>query len=151
VTYLPRGTVLERYGSRILIIGGAYSVDKAMRSPHLSWWPQEEITVADEVRCEAAGKVDVVLSHDAPNSAYVAALAQILGDAQQTHLGWKCDERFPGARPNRMALEAILDACRPRLWVHGHYHQHYVAQAKDCQFIGLDHENMPGSWYILEY
>ena len=47
VFYIPRGTVLERGEKRILVCGGAASVDKARRQPFISWWPQELTTDAD--------------------------------------------------------------------------------------------------------
>lgn len=154
VFYVPRGCVIERDGKRALVIGGAYSVDKKYRTPHKSWWPQEEITHADLERCYEAGEVDVVFSHDAPHPAFVAALTLAAdGDlAEADHLVWKNDLAFPGAAPNRMALQSVLESANPRLWVHGHYHTQYEALLANGTFVyGLDMETEAGSLVLLDW
>lgn len=169
VFYVPRGTVLERDGHRILVIGGAYSVDKGARTEGKSWWPQEEITYADLDKCAEAGEVDVVFSHDAPDSAFVAALlAAVDGDlADMEHLVWKNDMAFPGAAPNRKALELVLEGAQPKLWVHGHYHAAYETTLgfdsaqevfpgtgrprRQTRVLGLDMETERGALAVLDF
>lgn len=156
VFYLPRGTVinLDWMGKnyRLLAIGGAYSVDKAYRIWGKSWWPQEEITADDLDKCYEAGKVDIVFSHDAPGSAFMAAL-MIAADGnsrEMAHLAMKNDQRFPGAKPNRDALESVLQSAQPKLWIHGHYHSAYTADLPNgTHVIGLDMENEVDAFYVL--
>ena len=51
-----------------LVLGGALSDDKAHRKAHESWWPQEEWSDEERIKCierieRIKGKVDYVLSH----------------------------------------------------------------------------------------
>ena len=41
IYHLKRGYVYEIEGKKIFTFGGGYSIDKAYRTPHISWWPQE--------------------------------------------------------------------------------------------------------------
>ncbi len=157
VFYVPRGTVLKRGVHNILVIGGAYSVDKAYRTEGHSWWPQEEITYEDLEKCAdacaEAGTIDVVFSHDAPNSAFVAAMSiAVDGDlAEMQHLVWKNDQQFPGACPNRASLELILQATKPTLWVHGHYHSAYDVDLNGTRVLALDMETEKGALAVLDF
>ena len=161
VTYVPRGMVLTLGSSNVLFMGGAYSVDKPRRTPHVSWWPQEEITGADFERMAQNVEytdrpVDIVLTHDAPDVAFRAALRLAASsDEDMEHLVWKNDQSFPGAKPNRMTLQAIYDFLKPKpaLWVHGHYHTHYtarVSQGQTTEFVGLSWENNQNSRMVIE-
>lgn len=69
--YVPRGTVLELAGKRVLFLGGATSVDRSLRAKDigLNAWFEDE--VLDERSVEIAlenakGKVDLMVTHTAP-------------------------------------------------------------------------------------
>lgn len=71
IIHLMRGQVYEIDGRRIFTFGGAYSIDKAMRTPGVSWWRDEMPT--DEEKKEALAnlakvnnEVDYILTHTAP-------------------------------------------------------------------------------------
>lgn len=74
IHYLPRGTGIflsTDFGTKSLICcGGADSVDKLRRVPHLSWWADEAITQEDVDKCIAHMKdidcVDYVITHCCP-------------------------------------------------------------------------------------
>lgn len=157
VTYLPRGTVQTVGETRVLFIGGAYSVDKKWRQPHTSWWPQEEITGAEAERCLEAGQVDVVVSHDVCDTGFRAAMSLALDEdrrqsaAELEHLVWKNDVSFPEAKFNRRTLEAIRETARPSHWYHGHYHASYEVTARETVFHGLAAEDDPGSRLVVEW
>lgn len=112
ITYLPRGCVLTLGDTKFMAAGGAYSIDKDDRIPGQSWWPQEVLTELDVRTCRVAGKVDVVLSHDAPFRYPIGT--EILHSAR------KMDS--PETRVNRDRLTRIVLAARPKLVVHGHWH-----------------------------
>lgn len=107
VLHAPRGTRWEWDGVTFLALGGAYSIDKNGRTPHESWWSQELITEAEIHRAMEGGKVDVLVSHDAP-----------LG--VENLFGGK--DLFPESASNRLAVRAVMDHVQPKLVVHGHYH-----------------------------
>ncbi len=71
IIHLMRGQVFEIEGKKIFTLGGAYSIDKYMRTPHRTWFPQEMPT-DDEMKEAIANlekhgnKVDYILTHAAP-------------------------------------------------------------------------------------
>lgn len=138
--YIPRGTLLTRgpHETPILCIGGAYSVDKKYRREHVSWWPQEEVTMHDLGNALSHESAQVVLSHDLPDTGFRAAMR--LGATNEDdfeHLLYKNDAAFPEAKRNRGMLEFVLDKYIPALWVHGHYHTSYQVEAFGTRFVGL--------------
>lgn len=74
ILHLMRGQVFDIDGTSIFSMGGGYSIDVAYRIPGRSWWPEE--MPSDEEYAEALrnfsvhdNKVDVILSHAAPEEA----------------------------------------------------------------------------------
>ncbi len=68
--YMPRGSVLELFGRRILFVGGAYSIDKALRVPGKTWFEEETLT-AEETETILRNlphpeTIDTVISHTCP-------------------------------------------------------------------------------------
>lgn len=116
VYYSPRGHKFTWDGITFLTMGGAYSVDRNRRRIGTSWW-WEEVIEADEVeRASAAGKIDVLLSHDVPEGVDMARLLARRGGGYS---------RIPGAEKNRVMLREVVDATLPRFVFHGHYHVNY--------------------------
>jgi predicted phosphodiesterase len=65
--YCPRGTVLEMDGRQVGFIGGARSIDRAVRVEGDSWWPEEEPTWDEAMRFQGAD-VDLLVTHSPPGS-----------------------------------------------------------------------------------
>ena len=71
IIHLMRGQVFNIYGKKIFTFGGAYSVDKYMRTPGYSWWERE---MPSDAEMEEGNKnleannyeVDYILTHTAP-------------------------------------------------------------------------------------
>ena len=110
------GEIFQLNGKRVIVIGGAYSVDKMYRVSHgYGWWPDEqpseEIKAYVESQLEQINwKIDIVLSHTVP-------------------LKYEPREVFiPGARYKNVdkATEIWLDSIEERLqyekWYAGHFH-----------------------------
>lgn len=88
-------------------LSGADSIDKYMRREGVSWWRDEELSVAEfEAALDLYERVkpSVVLSHDGPQD-YIQALFGIR-DRSRT----------------RQALQAAYELHQPRLWLFGHHH-----------------------------
>lgn len=113
LNYIPRGHRWEWWGLRFLGVGGAASVDKRWRTEGRDWWPTEMISEADIARAVKGGPVDVMVAHDLFDS------APFPNDRKDT--GWPL-EALGRAQANRMAVQRIVEAVAPRLFVHGHYH-----------------------------
>ena len=73
IFHLMRGEVFEIEGRSFFCFGGAYSVDKAYRQAHISWWQQEqpsseEYDHARQTLERINYKTDYVLTHTIPES-----------------------------------------------------------------------------------
>ena len=71
VLHLMRGQVFEIERKKIFTFGGAYSIDKAMRTEGYSWWPDEmptddEMKEANQNLERVNHKVDYIITHAAP-------------------------------------------------------------------------------------
>lgn len=102
-------------GRKCLVIGGAYSVDKALRMENVNWWADEQpgdyVKAYVEDRLESRHwQQDVILSHTCPYKyipyeMFIPGLDQSAVD-QST-------ERW---------LDSIEDRCYYNKWYCGHYH-----------------------------
>lgn len=139
--YIPRGTVWEWEDRVWQGLGGAYSIDKSMRVPGVSWWEQETPTfrqIQDAVDNAAGLEVDFLLTHDAPvETPWPKQLIPI-----QESLNVRND------------ISALVKSVRPKMLFHGHYHmvtdwtmEYDVGHTK---VHGLDFENNFGSMGVLD-
>ena len=141
VFYLPRGYRWTWDNVSFMALGGAYSIDKAWRTEHVSWWPGETITAGDVERAMTAGPVDVMFTHDAPIG------VTPWHDRATTD---RKKDLWPESRVNREALTAAFNALRPSLLVHGHYHRRYTDHIGECRVEGLAADGQPGSAIVLD-
>lgn len=109
------GEIYELEGRRCIAIGGAYSADKYLRTPYVSWWPDEqpsdEIMDRVEERLQVENwEVDAVFSHTCPYK----------------HMPE--EEFLPGLGEDAVdnSTEKWLDSIEDRLtysiWYCGHFH-----------------------------
>jgi hypothetical protein len=145
VNWLPRGYRWEWHGRTWLALGGGVSLDKAIRTEGLSWWPQEEITDEQERDVIKAGHADVLVSHDCP--------------AKVTHT-------FPPPPPfwdlrdmarndaHRERLQRVTDAVQPSYLMHGHLHIGYQRVTDfgygPVQVTGLDRDGARWNYAVLD-
>ncbi len=140
LTYLPRGHRWEWWGKTWMAVGGAVSVDKAMRVPGVSWWPEEELSDADVAHACRPGPVDIVVAHDCPKG------VNIPGVGPDTKAGVRGDwpmHVLLDAEEHRAKLRTIWSAHQPELWIHGHYHISYEFWLRTTRFIGLGRDGNP--------
>lgn len=94
----------------IFYMGGALSIDNAFRTPGLSWWEDEELSM-DELYAAMdvyeAAKPRIVVTHECPESVVPYMF------------NWYKTE-WPSR--TRQALDSMLALHRPELWVFGHWH-----------------------------
>lgn len=115
ILFAKDGEVYDLDGRKAIVIGGAYSIDKAWRIEGESWWSDEQPSPEVKVRVESTldrlcWKVDIVLSHTTP-------------------LRYEPVEVFiPGIEQSKVdkSTEEWLDCIEERLeyrkWYCGHYH-----------------------------
>lgn len=127
IFHLPRGLRWNWHGFTWMALGGAHSVDRHMRKEGVSWWPQEHLSDDDVVRATAGGPVDVIVSHDAPAGVHIPGLPSDSFPPSQ----------IAAADEHRARVGAVVDATRPALMFHGHYHIRYSAWRGNTHVFGL--------------
>lgn len=85
IIHLIRGKIYLLEGKTFFVMGGGYSIDKAWRTPGLSWWPQEQPTMKeyDEgIRNlkDVDYKVDYILSHTCPGKIARQLVSQVMAN-----------------------------------------------------------------------
>ena len=148
--HLPRGTRWNWHGVSWLAIGGASSIDRAWRKPGISWWPEEALTAGDVARAVAAGKADVMLTHDSPEGVAIPGISAPAGPAPV----WPA-AALAAARANRLLVREVVDAVRPTHLFHGHFHVRYTTAlplrgGSEVTVAGLDREGSAGNVVHLD-
>ena len=145
IWHIPRGLRWSWQGKTWLGLGGAVSVDRALRTEGESWWPEEEITPEQAIAVAEAGHADIMLTHDCP---------------------WESPHPpFPPPPPlwvpyikrsndHQKRLQHVVDAVQPSTLIHGHLHMDYRAMADmkhgPVDITGLSYEYSAGSWGVFD-
>ncbi len=149
IFHLPRGYRWKWHGRTWLALGGAVSVDRAIRvQKGWGWWPEEAITPEQAAAVMAAGPADVMLTHDVPSDVPVTF-------GRPSSL-WT-DGDLARSQVHREQLQGVVDKVGPSWIIHGHIHQSYHKVVEmshgpvditslDCDALEGDDR---GNWGIL--
>lgn len=132
IYYMPRGSILNLNGKKILFMGGAESMDKHLRIPHFDWFPEESITI-NQINALKKTKIHTVISHAAPRF--------VLNDLENM-----AKRRYI----TPILLEHVFELYKPKYWYFGHYHQYYSNYIDDCWFYGLNKTGDNGHYKKLQ-
>lgn len=131
IYHLMRGEVFEIEGNSFFVMGGAYSIDKGIRSENISWWKQE-LPVDDEYKNaishikEYHYKIDFIISHTCPGE----IIKVMMNHYPDVH-----DAELTGF------LDYILYEVDFRHWYFGHWHtdkdESYSIAGKEKKFSSL--------------
>ena len=108
-------------------IRGAYSPDKAFRTPYVSWWPEEELNFKQWRSClklYEEVKPKLLLTHDCPNIMRDYLLANGHGFGPQIVIRSKTGDM----------LQYLFDVWKPELWIAGHWHCGEFTDINGCHF-----------------
>lgn len=141
IHYLPRGYRWEVDGRTWLAVGGAASIDKAMRSEGRDWWPEEELTDAQAAAIVAGGKADVILSHD-----YPASVVHSFGPLPR---GWAEADRVRN-EVHSQRIQKVVEGVQATYVFHGHIHRAYYRWVGSMQVVGLDLDGSALNWIYLD-
>jgi hypothetical protein len=129
--WIPDGAFL--YDDRMMLVGGAYSIDKAYRTEGLDWWPDEELdypTLSNIIMSYEIRRPEIMVTHEAPDSV-----------ARQL---FNVTEGYPSR--TRQAFAVMFEIHPPLVWVFGHWHEHrdvvingtrFICLA-ECQYVDID-------------
>ena len=134
IHYLPRGTGLylatDNGVKSVIFCGGADSLDKIYRIPHLSWWADEAITEEDINKClehkKDIKKVDYIITHCCPYSVFIKNRTYLITllDIDQAKVDHTSELML-----DKLAMNIDCDK-----WFFGHYH---VDKQLDDKYICL--------------
>lgn len=129
--YMPRGSVKEFNGKNIMFLGGADSIDKAWRKPHISWFEQELLTEEDyNFFRQKKEKIDIIISHTAPN--YFPVERKLGSPKDEGNRIHKKED------PTRDILDKAYDLFKPSKWYFGHWHFWDKDVYESCTWTCLD-------------
>ena len=120
-------------GHKTFFVSGAWSIDCAMRIEGSSWWPEEELTIAELYKAHDAYveyQPEIMITHDGPTHFTHFLLNRFALQSQ----AWYKEHTVTPTRTGQ-ALTAMFDAFQPKIWVHGHWHADYEKVIKGTRFI----------------
>lgn len=112
--YIADGTI----EGDVMYIGGAWSIDHAMRTPGIDWWHDEELSIVELdnlIYAYTAHQPRVMITHDCP-TAIAWEMFVSRGD------GWGGSKSQIKTRTGE-ALQAMWEQHQPEMWFFGHWHQ----------------------------
>ena len=124
IFYMPRGSTYTLPDGRVIMfMGGAYSIDKMIRTEGIDWFREETITQKDLLNLPDI-KIDIFITHTCPKELVINLL-----------------NKYPekGYEPSNEALSTLWEIYRPGLWIFGHWHQY-----KEGMLCGT-------KWHCLSY
>lgn len=122
-------TEITPKGTKIMYIGGAWSIDQTFRTEPFDWWYNEELSHG-----ELLGLLDkyqqfcpdVMVTHDCPEAvAYELFLARCQSPVYKTRTG--------------QALQGMFNhIIKPKIWIFGHWHSSRDIDIHGTRFICLN-------------
>ncbi len=100
-------------GQKVLFVGGAISIDRKLRKEGYDYFPDEAIQPFGDADFGVFGKIDIVVTHDAPT--FTGYDSSRLWDDPDNPV--KTD-----AMAGRKILDSLWEKVRPKKWFFGHYH-----------------------------
>lgn len=125
-TYIPDGFMDHQNG--IMYIGGAWSIDYAMRKEGCDWWPDEECSTRLFEKLfdlYLDFKPRMMVTHDAPLK--IPRYSEILSAKD-----------FQMVTRTGLWLERMRYSHKPELWMFGHWHKSADKQIEGTRFICLN-------------
>lgn len=134
VFFVPDYTLLQfPCGKRALCVGGAYSIDKYLRTPNLDWWPNEET-----VYQKTGSHYPILFSHDCPS--YCNNTNESLKSYDGGWLYKKFPQVLQEALHNRLVMDKIVQDAQCKRIFHGHYHNNITSCVNGlvCKCINMN-------------
>jgi predicted phosphodiesterase len=120
VFHLKRGCVYTIDSRKIFTFGGGYSIDKAYRTPYLTWWPGEMPNKKEYDRGlynldKHNNTVDYIVTHTCSNITF----SKMYEDKSHYLV---CRSNEPEEGPLRDYLDIIEERVKFKKWLFGHFH-----------------------------
>jgi hypothetical protein len=107
---------------KFLFVGGAVSIDRAMRRTNISYWTDELFVLKPQL----VEKCDVLITHSAPSW---------IGPFDKRGISTWCDvdpELWDLCKKERIDHTALIKLCKPSKSYHGHFHESCMIDFEEC-------------------
>lgn len=132
IKLLPDYTVLEIEGKRILLVGGAISIDRLQRTENVSWW-KDEVFNFDSEKLSEFRNIDTVITHSAPHFVFPQTFNSLVlsfASYDSKLIQDLTDERN---RFNEM-YNILNENNKIKHWFYGHFHTTRSERYEDTMF-----------------
>ncbi|RPE77871.1 MULTISPECIES: metallophosphoesterase [unclassified Frondihabitans] len=144
---LPRGYRFAIGGRTFMSFGGAASLDRHDRVEGETWWPSEVGSDLEFSSAAAAGRADVMLTHEAVDGA-TSATDSITAGHNPYH--WPGD-RLEASAESRRRTTHLWNVVHPAILFHGHLHAGATGALNDGRRVySLDMDARRGNLGVLD-
>lgn len=150
IKLLPDYSTIDVNGIKVLLVGGAISVDRKPNPGHtdfrgkpwkgrkegVNYWSNENFVLKPEILNEIKG-IDIVITHSAPDFCEPRTKHGLSGWAKHDP---GLIEECAKERNDLSKMYDILKAngCSLKYWLYGHFHYYHKEQFDDTNFILID-------------
>jgi len=133
ITFLSDYSELEIGGQKILLIGGAISIDRIYRVEDKSWWRGEPFLFDENFNY---GKYDIIATHTRPTESGIYLSKKGISAFLDKDKDLSADIDKENAEMSKL-YNSILP---PKFWVFGHFHDSLTTKVGETTFklLGID-------------
>ena len=135
--FLRDYSLLEVEGKKILLVGGAISIDRSSRVLNNSYWKEEVFVFNESLLEKAIGKcdhLDIVVTHGTPAEFHPSEIGPLVFEwaSYDPHLITELKkERYKHSLLMNVLIGKKL---KPRFWYYGHYHFSYQGNFQGIRY-----------------
>jgi len=140
ITFLNDYSIIDADNKKILLVGGAVSIDRRIRTEGISYWKEETFVYNGEKLCTAlAGidRLDIVVTHSAPSEfwpyGYDNNVHNFISGDKDLHADLVKDR----AGHSRLMKHLVQCGLQPQAWYYGHYHARYAGRYNGIRYRTL--------------
>lgn len=110
------------YGN-ILIIPGAFSIDRCGRKQNKDWWEEENIKILSNEELNKFNNINIILSHSLPFQILPLSLYKMFKEEDDCYNFKTSFDENLNIQENY--LRKIFKIISPKTWISGHYHKSF--------------------------
>lgn len=134
ITLLADYSELELLNQKILLVGGAVSIDRVFRTPNIDWWEDEKFVLkTDEEFPYSEKQYDIVVTHTRP-----AICGAFKGFANIHYWCNKDSDLKEKLIAESQQMDILYQKTKPKHWFYGHFHESNSTIYEGTQFKCLN-------------
>lgn len=135
INFVPDYSILKINGLRILLVGGAISIDRKVQEKDVNYW-EEEVLNYDEAKLKRMCNIDVAVTHSAPDFAPPHHFGELVKSFAQNDATLLDDLREERASLSKMyACLKQEPSNKLSHWFYGHFHSPNQMRHEDTEMV----------------